>query len=195
MISEIKRIGFAVMLSVFSVLAALAQDATMWEIDKSQSSVNFSVNNFFVSVKGEFTDFDGDIYFDPNNLKGSKAKFTVQIESINTGNNTRDSHLKVENFFDAENYPEMIFQSTKFEKKSEEEFLVYGKLTIKNETRDVILPMKITSKSEDTNTLGAVIETSIDRKDYGVGTGFWSVTVSIGNEVRITIPLELKRKN
>ena len=189
-----RRIGFAMLLSVLSVITTKAQDATKWEIDKSQSAVNFSINNFFVSVKGQFTEFDGDIYFDPNNLKGSQAKFIVQTQSINTGNNTRDSHLKVENFFDAETYPEMIFKSSKFEKKSEKEFLVYGKLTIKETTKDVILPMKITSDMNGGTKMDVEIETTIDRKDYGVGTGFWSVTVSIGNEVRINIPLELNRK-
>ena len=195
MTSTIRRIGFAVFLSVFGIIATKAQDATMWEIDKSQSAVNFSINNFFVSVKGQFTEFDGDIYFDSNNLKGSHAKFIVSTESIDTDNSTRDSHLKVENFFDVENYPEMIFKSSKFEKKSETEFLIYGKLTIKETSKDVILPMKITNTSEGGTQMDVEIETTIDRKDYGVGTGFWSVTVSIGNEVRIDIPLKLKRKN
>lgn len=195
MISVIKRLGFGLMLSASSIIITNAQDATKWEIDKSQSAVNFSINNFFVSVKGKFTDFDGDIHFDPNNLNGSRAKFIVLTESIDTDNGTRDSHLKVENFFDVETYPEMIFKSTKFEKKSDKEFLVYGKLTIKETTKDVVLPMKITSDVDGASRMSVEIETTIDRKDYGVGTGFWSVTVSIGNEVRINIPLELSHKN
>ena len=195
MASRINRLGLVVLLSGFSLIAAMAQDATNWQIDKSQSAVNFSINNFFVSVKGQFTEFDGDISFDPNNLKNSNARFTIPIKSINTGNDTRDKHLQVENFFDAETYPEMIFQSSKFEQHSDKEFLVYGKLTIKDQTKDVVLPMKIISKMNGANTLSVEIDTAIDRKDYGVGTGVWSVTVSIGNEVKIHIPLELSRKS
>lgn len=198
MVSTIKTMVFAVAITVLSTLSVNAQDATMWKIDKSHTSVNFSINHFFSSVPGKFTDFDGMIHFDPNNLKGSKADFSVSINSVNTDDAKRDKHLQSKDFFDAETYPKMSFQSTKFEKKSDKEYLIHGKLTIKDKTKNVTLPMKITGEMEHpmmkgTIILGVVIDTTIDRTNYGVGTGDWAATMVVGDEVRIHIPMELNR--
>ncbi len=198
MISTIKTMVFAVAITALSTLSVNAQDATMWKIDKSHTSVNFSINHFFSSVPGKFTDFDGMIHFDPNNLKGSKADFSVSIKSVNTDDTKRDKHLQSEDFFDAKTYPKMVFQSTKFEKKSDKKYLIHGKLTIKDVTKNVALPMKITGEMEHpmmkgTIILGVVIDTTIDRTDYEVGTGDWAATMVVGDEVKIHIPMELNR--
>lgn len=198
MVSKIKTMVFAAVIAAFSTFSTNAQDATMWKIDKSHTSVNFSINHFFSSVPGKFTDFDGTIHFDQNNLKGSKADFSVAINSINTDDAKRDKHLQSKDFFDAKTYPKMSFQSTKFEKKSDKEYLIHGKLTIKDVTKNVVLPMKITGEMEHpmmkgTIILGVVIDTTIDRTDYGVGTGDWAATMVVGDEVKIHIPMELNR--
>lgn len=198
MVSTIKKFGFAVLITVLGVFTANAQNATMWKLDKSHTSVNFSINHFFSAVTGKFKTFDGNFQFDPNNLKGSKAEFTVSIKSVDTDDKKRDEHLQSEDFFDAKSFPNMTFKSTKIEKKSDKEFLVYGKLTIKDKTKDVILPMKITGEMEHpmmkgTIILGVVIDTTINRTDFGVGTGSWATTMVVGDEVRIHIPMELNR--
>ncbi|WP_225036260.1 YceI family protein [Winogradskyella sp. SM1960] len=200
MVSTFKTMVLAVAITALGTLSANAQDATMWKIDKSHTSVNFSINHFFSSVPGKFTDFDGMIHFDQNNLKGSKADFSVSINSINTDDEKRDEHLKSKEFFDANTFSKMTFQSTKFEKKSDKEYLIHGKLTIKDVTKNVVLPMKITGEMEHpmmegTIILGVVIDTTIDRTDYGVGTGDWAATMVVGDEVKIHIPMELNRKN
>lgn len=200
MVSTFKTMILAVAITALGTLSANAQDATMWKIDKSHTSVNFSINHFFSSVPGKFTDFDGMIHFDQNNLKGSKADFSVSINSINTDDEKRDEHLKSKEFFDANTFSQMTFQSTKFEKKSDKEYLIHGKLTIKDVTKNVVLPMKITGEMEHpmmegTIILGVVIDTTIDRTDYGVGTGDWAATMVVGDEVKIHIPMELNRKN
>jgi len=199
MISKIKTTIFVLAIATLSSLSANAQEATMWKIDKSHTSVNFSINHFFSAVTGKFTDFDGTIHFDPNNLKGSKALFSVAIHSVDTDNAKRDNHLKSKDFFDATSYPKMSFASTKFEKKSDKEYWIHGNLTIKNKTKKVTLPMKITGEVEHpmmkgTIILGVLIDTSIDRTDYGVGTGDWAATMVVGDEVKIHIPMELNRK-
>ncbi|MGQ9820203.1 MAG: YceI family protein [Candidatus Kapaibacteriales bacterium] len=198
MVTSIKKIGIAVLLTVLGAFTLNAQNATMWKLDKSHTSVNFSINHFFTSVTGKFKTFDGNFYFDPNNLNGSKADFTISVKSVDTDEKKRDEHLQSEDFFDAKTYPNMTFKSTKIEKKSEKEYLVYGKLTIKNKTKDVILPMKITGEMEHpmmkgTIILGVVIDTTIKRTDFGVGTGNWAATMVVGGEVRIHIPMELNR--
>lgn len=198
MVSTIKTLVFAVIISAISTLSINAQNATQWKIDKSHTSVNFSINHFFSAVTGKFKDFDGTIYFDPNNLKGSKANFSLAINSVDTDNAKRDKHLLSKDFFEAKKYPKMSFKSTKFEKKSDKYYLVHGKMTIKDKTKNVVLPMKITGQMEHpmmkgTIVLGLEIETKIDRTDYGVGTGDWAATMVVGDEVKIHIPMELNR--
>lgn len=198
MVQSFKKFGFAVLITVFGAFSVNAQNATMWKIDKAHTSVNFSVNHFFSSVTGKFTSFEGDINFDPNNLRVSKVNFTVLINSVNTDDKKRDEHLQSPDFFDAKAYPNMTFKSTKIEKKSEKEYSVYGKLTIRDKTKDVVLPLEITGEMEHpmmkgTIILGVQLDTTLDRTEYGVGTGDWATTMVVGDEVRIHIPMELNR--
>ena len=93
----------------------------------------------------------------------------------------------------------MTFKSTKIEKKSEKEYLVYGKLTIKDKTKDIVMPLKVTGQMEHPMKkgiliLGLVSNLKINRNDYGVGTGSWAATAVVGDEVDITINMELNRK-
>lgn len=198
MVTTIKKIGFTVLMTVLGAFTVKAQNATTWKLDKAHTSVNFSINHFFSSVTGKFKTFDGNFQFDTNNLIGSKADFTVSITSVDTDNEKRDEHLQSEDFFDAKAFPNMTFKSTKIEKKSEKEFLVHGKLTIRDKTKDVILPMKITGEMEHpmmkgTIILGLLIDATINRTEFGVGTGSWATTMIVGDEVRIHIPMELNR--
>lgn len=199
MISKIKTMIFAVIITALGSLTLNAQDATKWKIDKTHTSVNFSINHFFSAVTGKFTDFEGEVYFNPNNLKGSKFDFNIYVKSVNTDDRKRDRHLRSDDFFDARHYSKMIFKSTKIEKKSDKEYLLHGKLTIKNETKNVILPMKITGEivhpmMKNTIVLGVVIDTTINRTEYGVGTGDWAATMVVGDEVKVHIPMELNRR-
>lgn len=198
MVSTIKKLGFTVLASVFSAFIVHAQTATMWKLDKSHTSVNFSINHFFSAVTGKFSSFDGNFNFDPINLQSSQADFTIAVKSVNTDDSKRDNHLLSSDFFDAKSYPNMTFRSTKFVKKSDKEYLVHGKLTIKNKSKDVILPMKITGEMEHpmmkgTIILGLVIDANINRNEFEVGTGSWAATMVVGDEVRIHIPIELNR--
>lgn len=199
MISKFKTIGLTILLVSLALNRSAAQNATKWKLDKSHTSVDFSINHFFSAVTGKFTDFEGDFNFDPNNLSGSSANFTVSVNSVNTNNGKRDKHLQSADFFDAKKYPKMTFTSSKFEKKSDNEYLLHGKLTIKDKTQQVVLPLKVTGEMEHpmmkgTVILGLVIDTTLDRTKYGVGTGDWAATMVVGDEVKIHIPMELNRK-
>lgn len=199
MISKIKKFSFVVLLTTISAFTANAQNATNWKLDKAHSSVNFSINHFFSEITGKFTDFNGTFNFDPNNLKGSQFTFTISVSSVNTDNSKRDKHIQSKDFFDAKSYSKIKFVSTKFEKKSDKEFFAHGKLTIRNKTKDVILPFKITGEIEHpmmkgTIVLGLSLNITLNRSDYNVGTGDWAATMVVGDEVRISIPIELNRK-
>jgi len=199
MVSTVKTLTFAVILTVFSVTKVKAQDASIWQLDRSHTSVNFSVNRFFTTITGNFTKFHGTLSLDLNYLRGSRIEFTIFSNSVNTNNEQRDKHLKSTDFFDTETYPEITFKSVRIEKKSDKEYLIYGKLTIKDKTKDIILPMKITGEMEhpmmkDVFILGISINTTINRTDYGIGIGDWGATSVISDEVEIHIPIDLVRK-
>lgn len=198
MYSTIKKTSFAVLFTALSVFTVNAQNATMWKVDKAHTSVNFSVNHFFSAVTGKFTSFEGSINFDPANLQGSSVNFTIPVKSVNTDDSKRDKHLQSADFFDAKSYPNMTFASTRFEKKSDKDYVVYGKLTIRNISKDIVLPFKITGEMEHpmmkgTIILGLASTIKINRNDYGVGTGSWATTMVVGDNVDININMELNR--
>ena len=88
--------------------------------------------------------------------------------------------------------------SSKVVKKSSSDFIALGKLTIKDVTKEVELPFSITGMMEHpwqkgTTILGLVINTTLNRNDYGVGSGDWIATKVVGDEVRIKIPMELNK--
>lgn len=198
MYSTIKKISFAVILTALSVFTVNAQNATMWKVDKAHTSVNFSVNHFFSAVTGKFTSFEGNINFDPANLQGSSVNFTIPVKSVNTDDSKRDKHLQSADFFDAKSYPNITFVLTRFEKKSDKDYVAYGKLTIRNVSKDIALPFKITGEMEHpmmkgTIILGLASTIKINRNDYGVGTGSWATTMVVGDNVDININMELNR--
>ena len=199
MTSAIKKIALVALWAILTVFSTNAQDATMWMVDKAHTSVNFSINHFFSTVTGKFSKFDGMVHFDPANLKGSRVDFNVEVPSVNTGEEKRDQHLQSNDFFDSGTYPKMSFVSSKFVKKSENEYLVHGKLTIRNTTKDIILPLKVTGEMEHPMMKGNLIlglstNLKIKRTDYGVGTGNWAATMVVGDDVDVNIHMELNRK-
>lgn len=195
----IKKSGVFPYLLLMVVSTGQAQVAKEWTLDKAHTSVTFAVKHFFTTVNGNFTDYEGSFYFDPDKLSASKFTFSIPVSSINTNNKKRDADLVSDNFFNAEKYPEIKFVSTKFEKKSDTEFIVHGDLSIKDVTKSVAIPFEITGQMEHpmkkgTKILGQAFKTSLNRTDYKVGTGNWATTMVVGDNVDIEINLELNRK-
>lgn len=173
-----------------------AQTAKKWSIDKSHASVRFNINHFFSEVPGKFKQFDGEVFFDPADLGGSEANFEIVVKSVSTDEADRDNHLQSTDFFDAETYPTITFKSSKFIKKSDVLYEVHGQLTMRGVTKAVVLPMKIKGRmdnpwKEGYEILGLAITTTINRTDYGVGTGSWAATAIVSDEVEVKISMEL----
>ena len=173
-------------------------DAPKWEVDYDHSSISFTITHFFTPINGAFDKFTGSISFDPEQLATSSAEFTVTISSINTKNAKRDGHLQSEDFFNAKQWPTMAFKSEKFESIGDNKFMVHGKMTIRDVTKDVSVPFELLGIKDHMmkkgNLIGALkAEISLNRNDYGVGTGDWAATAVIGDEVSITMFLEVYR--
>jgi polyisoprenoid-binding protein YceI len=146
-------------------------------------------------VTGSFTQFDAAVETKGDDLTTAKVKFTADVNSVSTNNEQRDAHLKNNDFFDADNHPELKFESTRLEKISEEEYEVYGTLTMRGVSKDIVLQAEYGGIMTDpwgNSRTGFSITGKINRKDFGVSFGMVSETggVLLGDEVKISANVE-----
>jgi len=181
-----------------SVLFAFTDVAKVssWNVDKAHSAINFEVTHFFTPVNGAFEEYSGTILFSPDDLANSKIDFEIDVASINTKNEKRDNHLQSPDFFNAEKYPNIHFEASKFTKKGNNKYVAHGQLTIKDVTKDFDLGFEVLGTKnhpmmEGKRLMGVKATTSLDRTDYDVGVGDWAATAVVGDEVDITLNLEL----
>ena len=146
------------------------------------SSVQFKIKNLGFNVNGSFSGLDGNIQFDPNNPAASNFDVTVDANTVNTDNNMRDNHLRNETYFDVKNYPRIRFVSTKITTSNKSGILfIFGKLTIKNQTKDISFPFTATSANDGYLFNGTF---KINRRDFNVGG---ASTISDELEVSLNI--------
>ena len=172
-------------------------EAPTWNIDNNHTSISFEATHFFTPVAGSFKNFDGNLNFDPENLESSSADFTVQIASVETDNEKRNGHLQSEDFFDAKKYPEMKFTSSSFAKNGED-YTIIGNLTIRDITKEISVPVKMLGIGDHPMKKGKLntamrAEFSLNRNDYEVGSGSWTATAVVGDEVKVSVLLEANR--
>lgn len=180
----------------FAAMPVMAQNATAWTVDNSHSSIKFEIRHFFSNVPGAFHEYDADIHFDPNNLNDSKLDVTIQVASVDTENERRDGHLRTDDFFNAEKWPTMTFTSNSIESVGDNQFVAKGELTIKDVTKDFELPFTLLGvmdhpRRDGVKIAGFTSEFMLKRNDFGVGTGDYISDAVIGNEVNITLNMEV----
>jgi polyisoprenoid-binding protein YceI len=134
---------------------------------EDQSSIKFRIKNLGFNVTGSFKGLQGKINFNPDNLAASAMEVTVQAKSVNTGIDMRDNHLRKEEYLDVKNFPLIRFVSTKITPSSKSGTLfMFGKLTIKNVTREISFPFTAVPQLDGFLFTG---EFRINRIDFGVG--------------------------
>ncbi|MCR6722230.1 MAG: YceI family protein [Chitinophagaceae bacterium] len=113
-----------------------------WTIDNAHSEIGFKVKHLVIStVSGQFKTFEGTVESDKEDFSDAKIKFTADIDSISTGVEQRDGHLKSADFFDAENHPKMTFESTSFAPNGDD-YKLEGNLTLRGVTKPVTLKVE-----------------------------------------------------
>lgn len=188
------------MMKLKSLIAALAITTgafaqTNWKLDNSHSSVKFSVVHLMVSeTEGNFKGFDGTLSSKNVDFTDADISFTVDVNSINTDNEMRDKHLKSDDFFNAEKFPQMKFKSTSFKKVSGNKYVLEGDLTIRDVTKKVKFDVvyRGTQKDPYGNTKAGFKATgSIKRLEYGLKWNVMSeATAVVSDEVSVVINLE-----
>ena len=157
---------------------------TIWKIDPTHSEVQFKVKHLVIStVTGSFGSFDGHIENEGDHFEDARAEFTAEVNSITTNNEDRDNHLKSDDFFNAEAYPHLKFESTNFEKTGDQTYKVTGNLTIRDVTKEVVLDVVHGGTVVDPygNTkAGFDITGIINRKEFGLK---WSAVTEAGSVV------------
>jgi polyisoprenoid-binding protein YceI len=170
---------------------------TKWVLDPSHSEVEFKVKHMMISnVSGKFTKFDASLETEGEDFQTAKITFTAYIDSISTGADQRDEHLKSAEFFDATKFPELKFTATKYENVDNDgSYEVYGDLTIHGVTKNVKLDAEFGGVIKDPwgNTrAGITASGKINRKDFGLTWHGVTETGSliVSDEVRVHVGLE-----
>lgn len=191
-----KLTTLAAMLLVL-VSAGFAQ-ATKWTVDKGHSNVKFTVTHMVVSeVEGAFKTFDGYVEGTKADFSDAKIGFTVEVASINTDNERRDGHLKSDDFFNAEKFPQMKFESTSFKPLGNNKYELAGNLTIRDITKPVVFQVThggVLNTSRGAKA-GFKATTTIDRFAYNLKWDRATETggLVVGKDVVITLNLELDK--
>jgi polyisoprenoid-binding protein YceI len=171
-----------------------------FKIDQSHSQIQFTVRHMMISkVRGQFEQYDGTFQMDEQNPENSIVNVRIETASINTRDEKRDGHLRSADFFDAEKYPYITFQSKRVELVDDNTAKLHGDLTIKNVTKLVVLDVEYTGTAKSpwgTTSFGFTASTNINRKEWGLE---WNVAletggVLVGDEVKIEIELELVKE-
>jgi len=170
--------------------------AGTWAIDPVHSEVSFVVRHMMVSkVRGRFDKFEGSFTTAENPLDSSVTA-SVELSSINTGQEQRDAHIRSADFFEVEKYPTMTFVSTGI-KEAEEGFFLEGDLTIKDVTKAVAFELEVTGFGPDAyggTRCGFSATTQIDRHDFHVDFNgpIPGVPGGVAVSANVTINLEIE---
>lgn len=185
-------------------LASMPLSAQEYELDKTHAHVAFEIKHMMISkVKGEFGDYDIKFAYDEKSKKILVLEGVVRVNSIDTKNEKRDSHLKSPDFFDVGQYPEMRFKMTRFVPDNDSYHVVsgdaHGELTIRGVTRPVVFEVEVKGPVVDMSgkkRVGLELGANISRKDFGLTWNkvLESGGVAVGDEVDIDIDLEAVQK-
>lgn len=170
---------------------------TTWNIDPAHSAAEFKVRHMMIShVKGSIRGLKGVLTLDEADPARSKVTASADINTLNTGEPQRDGHLKSADFFEAEKYPALTFESTAVKRTGDGEFEVKGNLTVHGVTKPVTFAVEgpgAPNKDPWGNLrIGASATAKVNRKDFGLtwNSSLETGGVLVGDEVTLTIDAE-----
>jgi polyisoprenoid-binding protein YceI len=162
----------------------------VWRFDPAYTTVEFSVRNFWYTVHGRFRTLEGSIVLDDTDISRSSVRAQINAHSIDTGNKRRDAHLQTADFFDADKFPHIEFQSTRVARGKDRDSLeLEGSLTFRGRTKTIALVVNEMDRSRSPRGEDFVYysaTTELDRFDLGItyGRGI------IGRKVKVTINVQ-----
>ena len=178
------------------MISTVSTATRTYAIDKAHSEAEFQVRHLVTKVRGRFSQFEGAIRFDEEQPANSSVTITIPTASIDTDVADRDAHLRSEDFFFVEKYPQITFISTTITPAgSPDTYAVTGDLSIRGVTRRITLPVTYLGKAKDpwgNEKLGFETEIAINRKDFGLT---WNAALEaggflVGDEVKIGVSIQ-----
>ena len=177
-----KKYFLIVIASLLASAASLA-DSGNWVLDPAHSSIEFSVKHMVISeVTGTFKDFNVSLRSTKDDFSDAAISATIAVKSVDTQNEMRDGHLKTDDFFNAEKFPAIKFQSTSVEKSGDGHYTIKGNLTIRDSTKEVTIDAVLngTIPSGKGKRSGWKATLAINRFDFGLK---WDRTIETGGLV------------
>ena len=169
-----------------------------WVIDPSHSEVQFKIKHLMITnVTGSFNIFQASVKTEDEDFMKAAVSFEADVDSVSTGSEQRDAHLKSAEFFDAEKYPKLTFVATKFENVDNDgSYELYGDFTIRDVTKNIKLDVEFGGIVKDAYgniKAGFSINGKISRKDFGLT---WNAVTEAGgvvasDEVRLVCEIQL----
>jgi polyisoprenoid-binding protein YceI len=168
-----------------------------WDFDYAHSGIDFTVRHLLVSkVRGRFTKWNGSLELDEEDYSKSHCEVEIDLASVDTHVEQRDTHLRSGDFFEVEKHPTMTFKSTGVVAKSANHLAVTGDLTLRGVTKQVVLdvehPGVVAKDPWGKRRAGFTATTTINRKDFGVSFNqtLDQGGLALSEEVAITIEIE-----
>jgi polyisoprenoid-binding protein YceI len=173
---------------------------TTWVLDPAHSELTFKVKHLMISnVKGSFKAFEAIINTNGEDFGTGTTEATIDVASVTTGSDDRDGHLRSADFFDADQFKTIAFNSTELNRYDEENGQLKGKLTIKGVTRDVAFDIEFGGVNKDpwgNIKAGFTLTGKINRGDFGLN---WNAALETGgvlvsDEVKVHADLQFLKK-
>ncbi|MCX6352587.1 MAG: YceI family protein [Bacteroidetes bacterium] len=157
---------------------------TVWNLDNSHSHLDFSVKHMLIAeTSGKFTSFGAEVKSDAEDFTDAEFSLWADVHSITTESEQRDGHLKSDDFFNAEEFPKILFTGKGLEKTGENTYKVHGKLKIREIEKDVIWNATLGGKIVDPYNMDRVafnIKGEINRFDYNLK---WNGLLAAGGAI------------
>jgi polyisoprenoid-binding protein YceI len=185
-----KTILFPTVLAVLVAAVSARAEEAVYEIDPVHSVVLLKVKHLgLADAYGRFNEMSGTLRHNPEDPSKSSIEFEVPAASIDTANEDRDKHLRGPDFFNATEFPQITFKSTKVTKKSDEEYEVTGDFTVRGVTKPVTFEFEVggTGKGlQGEERFGGGAEFTVKRSDFGIDY----LPEALGDDVEVTVSVE-----
>jgi len=170
---------------------------TTYKLDPTHSEVTFKVKHMMITnVTGIFENFDVAMQSSTQDFTDATISFEASVDSINTKNEQRDSHLKSDDFFSAATFPKISFTSTEMKKLSEDTYQLTGTISIKDVTRPITFAVEYGGTMTDPYgniKSGFTLNGKLSRKEFGLN---WNAIteaggVVVGDEIKLMADIQM----
>jgi cytochrome b561/polyisoprenoid-binding protein YceI len=160
-----------------------------WQIIPAQSKLSFTARLSGTPFEGVFGEFNGTVFFDPENLPLSRVSIVIPISSLTTGNAERDAQIGTPDWFDTANFPTATFESVEFAKGEGNNYIAIGNLTLRGVSLPMTLPFTLVMSADAQGRQVAKMsgKAELNRLDYGIGQGQWAGTGTVADGVTVSV--------